>query len=81
MEVTEDEKARVMVSDNGKGIPEGIKDRLFQPNFTTKSGGMGMGLAISYNIVRSLGGKIWFDTTLEKGTTFYVELPMVVEKS
>jgi signal transduction histidine kinase len=81
MEVTENEKARVMVSDNGKGIPEAIKDRLFQPNFTTKSGGMGMGLAISYNIIRSLGGTIWFDTALEKGTTFYVELPLLVEKS
>jgi len=81
MEVTEDKKALVMVSDNGKGIPEGIKDRLFQPNFTTKSAGMGMGLAISYNIVRSLGGKIWFETELEKGSTFYVELPLLVEKT
>jgi two-component system nitrogen regulation sensor histidine kinase NtrY len=81
MEIIENEKVRVTVNDNGKGIPEGIKDRLFQPNFTTKSGGMGMGLAISYNIVRSLGGKIWFDTELDKGTTFFVELPLLVEKS
>ena len=60
--------------------PEEIKDKLFQPNFTTKSAGMGMGLAISYNIVRSLGGKIWYETILNKGTTFYVELPRMVEK-
>ena len=71
---------RVTFSDNGKGIPEEIKDKLFQPNFTTKSAGMGMGLAISYNIVRSLGGKIWYDTVLNKGTTFFVELPLMVEK-
>jgi len=80
LEVMEDNMARVLISDNGKGIPEGIKDRLFQPNFTTKSGGMGMGLAISYNIVRSLGGKIRFETELETGTTFFVELPLMVEK-
>jgi nitrogen fixation/metabolism regulation signal transduction histidine kinase len=81
LEVMDNSMARVMISDNGKGIPAGIKDRLFQPNFTTKSGGMGMGLAISHNIVRSLGGRIWFETELEKGTTFYVELPLTVEKS
>jgi signal transduction histidine kinase len=81
LEVMDDSMARVMISDNGKGIPAGIKDRLFQPNFTTKSGGMGMGLAISHNIVRSLGGRIWFETELEKGTTFFVELPLTVEKS
>ncbi|MEN8228495.1 MAG: ATP-binding protein, partial [Bacteroidota bacterium] len=77
----EDLTARVTISDNGKGIPEEIKDKLFQPNFTTKSAGMGMGLAISYNIVRSLGGRIWYETVLKKGTTFYVELPLFTEKS
>jgi nitrogen fixation/metabolism regulation signal transduction histidine kinase len=76
----EEQSARVTISDNGKGIPEEIKDKLFQPNFTTKSAGMGMGLAISYNIVRSFGGKIWYDTELEKGTTFFVELPLSLEK-
>lgn len=81
LEVEGNLTARVIVSDNGKGIPEEIKDKLFQPNFTTKSAGMGMGLAISYNIVRSLGGRIWYDTILNKGTTFYVELPLSVDKS
>lgn len=81
LEVLDNQKVRVRVSDNGKGIPDEIKDRLFQPNFTTKSGGMGMGLAISYSIVRSLGGRIWYETELNKGTTFYVELPRWVEKS
>ena len=80
LEVEGDQTTRVTFSDNGKGIPEEIRDKLFQPNFTTKSAGMGMGLAISYNIVRSLGGRIWYDTVLDKGTTFYVELPRLVEK-
>jgi signal transduction histidine kinase len=66
---------KVSISDNGKGIPEEIRDKLFQPNFTTKSGGMGMGLAITSNIIRSLGGRIWYDTVLHEGTTFHVELP------
>lgn len=73
-------KVHVSVSDNGKGIPEEIRDKLFQPNFTTKSGGMGMGLAITYNIIRSLGGQIWYDTVLHQGTTFHVELPESKEK-
>lgn len=76
----EDGIARITISDNGKGIPEAIRDKLFQPNFTTKSGGMGMGLAISYNIIRSLGGRIWYETVLDVGTTFYIELPRTVEK-
>ncbi|MCK5137374.1 MAG: hypothetical protein KAR19_16440 [Bacteroidales bacterium] len=81
LEVDASETARVTVKDNGKGIPAEIKDKLFHPNFTTKSAGMGMGLAISYNIVRSLGGRIWYDTVIDKGTTFCVELPLLVEKS
>jgi signal transduction histidine kinase len=40
-----------------------------------------MGLAISYNIVRSQGGKIWYETVMDMGTTFFVELPVAVEKS
>ena len=71
---------KVTIADNGKGIPEEIREKLFQPNFTTKSGGMGMGLAITYNIIRSLGGRIWYDTVLHQGTTFHVELPESLEK-
>ncbi len=80
LETREGGTARITVSDNGKGIKEEIRDKLFQPNFTTKSGGMGMGLAISYNIIRSLGGRIWYDTILDVGTTFFIELPQSVEK-
>ncbi len=80
LETNSHRMVKVSISDNGKGIPEEIRDKLFQPNFTTKSGGMGMGLAITYNIIRSLGGRIWYDTVLHQGTTFHVELPESVEK-
>ncbi|MEA3463160.1 MAG: ATP-binding protein [Bacteroidota bacterium] len=80
LETDKDKRVKITFSDNGKGIPDEIRDKLFQPNFTTKSGGMGMGLAITYNIIRSLGGQIWYDTVLHEGTTFHVELPESVEK-
>ncbi len=76
-----DQLAEVSITDNGKGIPEEIRDKLFRPNFTTKSSGMGMGLAISSSIVRSLGGKIWYDTRPGKGTVFHISLPLMVDKS
>lgn len=63
----------VSVSDNGSGIAEEIRERVFLPNFTTKSTGTGLGLAISKNIVDCSGGKIWFDTS-DRGTTFYISL-------
>jgi signal transduction histidine kinase len=81
LQEAEDGMARITIRDNGKGIPEAIKDKLFQPNFTTKSGGMGMGLAISYNIIRSLGGRIWYETILNEGTSFFIELPRSDKKS
>jgi signal transduction histidine kinase len=69
--------AIVTVTDNGKGIPEEIQDKLFRPNFTTKSGGMGMGLAISANIVKSMNGNIWYRTKVGEGTSFFVKVPVV----
>ena len=63
----------ISFSDNGPGIPENIRNRVFMPNFTTKNTGMGLGLAISKNIVEGSGGKICFETS-EKGTTFFVYL-------
>ncbi|MDR0765418.1 MAG: HAMP domain-containing histidine kinase [Odoribacteraceae bacterium] len=60
------------VKDNGVGIPEATRDRVAEPNFTTKSGGMGLGLPISYRIVESMGGTIRFETEVGVGTTFIV---------
>ena len=70
-----DRKLRIIVQDNGSGIPEHDRDRLFEPNFTTKSGGMGLGLAITKSILENYGGEISFESRPGQ-TTFYVELPL-----
>ncbi|MFI5164625.1 MAG: sensor histidine kinase, partial [Bacteroidia bacterium] len=67
----------VKVSDNGEGIPEQMKSKIFMPNFTTKSSGTGLGLAMSKTIVEQAQGKIWFETKVGEGTVFYVELPVL----
>jgi len=66
----------VKIKDNGGGISEEQKDKLFIPNFTTKSTGMGMGLPIVKQIIESADGKIWFESELNVGTEFYIELPV-----
>lgn len=68
-----DREVQISISDNGPGIPESIQARIFQPNFTTKSNGNGLGLAISKHIVEGSGGRIEFETS-PKGTTFYIYL-------
>jgi len=67
----------VTIADNGRGIPEELQGRIFSPNFTTKSGGMGLGLAIVKGIVENTGGRIWFETEINTGTKFFVELPLL----
>lgn len=67
----------ISVKDNGKGIDSDLKDKIFVPSFTTKSNGMGLGLAISKNIVELAGGRIWFESLAGEGTTFFVELKRV----
>lgn len=76
------EKNRVVlsVSDNGKGIPETHKDKIFEPKFTTKSSGMGLGLAMVKNIVESYNGQISFVSESKKETVFRVEFPIFVEE-
>jgi len=65
------------IEDNGAGVPEEIKEKIFVPNFTTKSKGMGLGLAMVKNIVQNHGGEIWFKTETGEGTTFFISLKMV----
>lgn len=62
----------IKIIDNGGGIPEGLRERIFVPNFTTKSSGTGLGLALVKNAIEYAGGSISFDTELGKGTTFYI---------
>jgi nitrogen fixation/metabolism regulation signal transduction histidine kinase len=68
----------ITVSDNGAGIPEDIRSKIFTPNFTTKNSGTGLGLAMCKGIVEECKGNICFETKLGKGTTFFVELPLTV---
>lgn len=66
---------RISVRDNGKGIKEDDKKLIFLPNFTTKSGGSGVGLSLTYNIIQSAGGTISFESEEGKGTEFVIALP------
>jgi signal transduction histidine kinase len=73
-----DDSVIISVTDNGNGIDESIVDKIFVPNFTTKSSGMGLGLAISKNIVEVAGGSISFNTKKNIGTCFSVQLPLPI---
>jgi len=73
-----DNKAIVLIVDNGIGILPEIADKLFLPSFTTKSTGMGLGLAISKSIVEAAGGTISFTSKIGAGTIFKVELPEII---
>ena len=77
------DRAIVSVADNGTGIPEDLKPKLFTPNFTTKSSGMGLGLSIVKRYVETAGGRVWFESEKDSGSVFFVELPVkfTVEKS
>ncbi|SHM95082.1 HAMP domain-containing protein [Polaribacter sp. KT 15] len=66
---------KIVVSDNGKGISNDVKDLIFEPKFTTKSSGMGLGLAMIKNIIEAYDGKISFTSTEGEGTVFTVTLP------
>jgi two-component system NtrC family sensor kinase len=66
------------VSDNGNGIPEKIKDKIFNPFFTTKPTGQGtgLGLSLSYDIIKAHGGEIKVETKEGEGSTFIIKLPV-----
>ncbi len=66
----------ISFQDNGTGIPNEKQTRIFSPNFTTKTAGMGLGLAMVKNIIDSTAGRIWFETDPGEGTTFFVSLPL-----
>jgi two-component system NtrC family sensor kinase len=68
----------ITVIDNGNGIPQNIVDKIFQPFFTTKPTGQGtgLGLSLSYDIVKAHGGEIKVETKEGEGTKFIVQLPI-----
>lgn len=65
----------ISIIDNGKGISKEIQSKVFVPNFTTKSTGSGLGLAMVKQIVLNHNGNIWFETEENTGTTFYIKFP------
>ena len=67
----------ILVKDNGIGIEQQNIDRIFEPKFTTKNSGMGLGLGIIKNIIENYKGTITFETKFGKGTTFAVSLPII----
>lgn len=73
---TSNHQAHIALRDNGKGMQPEEARKVFSPNFTTKTSGMGIGLAMVYNIVKSFGGDIRFETASGRGTTFFIQLPL-----
>ncbi len=73
---TGDGNVLISVSDNGMGIPADMQKRMFQPNFTTKTSGMGLGLAMVKNIITGINGNIWYETQQHEGTTFFIQIPL-----
>jgi PAS domain S-box-containing protein len=70
---------KVVVSDSGKGIPPQILPNIFDPFFTTKPKGIGLGLSITYQIIKKHGGTIKVHSQWEKGTSFTINLPETFE--
>jgi signal transduction histidine kinase len=71
-------KIEIRVKDNGKGIPQKVLDKIFQPFFTTKPTGQGtgLGLSLSYDIIKAHGGDIKVDTKEGEGAEFIIRLPV-----
>ena len=72
----EQEKLVIEISDTGEGIPEKIINKIFEPFFTSKESGVGLGLAISYQIVKAHNGEIFFSKNIEKGTNCTIKIPL-----
>ena len=68
----------IKVTDNGDGIPQNIIDKIFQPFFTTKPTGQGtgLGLSLSYDIIKAHGGEIKVESKNGEGSTFIIQLPV-----
>ena len=73
--LSEGESIKIVVSDNGNGVSSEVKDLIFEPKFTTKSSGMGLGLPMIKNIIEAYEGEIYFTSTEGQGSIFTVVLP------
>ncbi len=73
--ISEDDYVKISVADNGVGIPDDFAEKIFEPKFTTKSSGMGLGLGMVKNIVETYKGSINFTSKTGKGTVFTVKFP------
>lgn len=74
-----EQKIRILINDNGMGIPKELYPKIFQPNFTTKGSGTGFGLAFVKNVIEQMGGTIDFTSEVSKGTCFSIEIPVFNE--
>jgi two-component system NtrC family sensor kinase len=70
----------VIISDSGSGIPPENLEQIFNPFFTTRANGIGLGLSVSYGIIRDHGGEIGVDSTVDQGTSFRVTLRSLLQK-
>jgi len=73
------ENVLIAVRDSGHGLDEKKSDRVFEPFYTTKSEGMGMGLSISRSIAEAHGGRLWYENNSDRGATFYFTVPTDTE--
>ena len=78
--LVEENRIQVSVIDYGDGIDQETAQQLFNPFYTTKTTGMGMGLAICQSIIQLHGGRLWFTRNTDKGTTFHFTLPTAFEE-
>ena len=72
----EDHWVRILIADTGPGIQETTLGKIFNPFFTTKSNGTGLGLSVSYGIVRAHGGSLSVSSSEGQGATFQIDLPI-----
>jgi len=74
-----DDSIEVVITDTGHGIDKELQENIFQPFYTTKQDGMGMGLAINRTIIESHGGRIWAENRPGQGAAFHISLPVIQE--
>ena len=77
VDLTVDHRAcTIRISDTGSGIPENLREKVFQPNFSTKTDGTGLGLAIAQKVIEDLDGTISLHSKVGEGTTVEMSIPL-----